>query len=252
MLKKAIAGLAIMAAASSANAALMDIQVDLELQLLADVSGSVSSTEYSLQLQGYEQAFRSANVHDAIMNGNIGSIAVQYIEWSSTSLQQVQVNWFEINSAASANAFADALAGVTRAFNNSTSIYGAIDFGVNQFVDNGFDSNRQVMDISGDGTSSASLTSTARDNALAAGIDTINGITIGTSPSLQNFYDANVIGGVGAFQINASTFADFTSGIERKLVREISVPKDVPTPSSLALLAIGLIGAGAAARKRRA
>ena len=35
--------------------------VDVELQLLIDISGSVDSQEYALQMQGYQAAFESAN-----------------------------------------------------------------------------------------------------------------------------------------------------------------------------------------------
>ena len=66
----------------SANANLM---VDVELQLLTDVSGIVNTTEYNLQRQGYVNAFRNSEVIDSILAGTNGSIAVQYIEWSSDS-----------------------------------------------------------------------------------------------------------------------------------------------------------------------
>jgi hypothetical protein len=199
----------------TANASII---VDLELQLLADISGSVDSTEYALQLQGYADAFKSTSVHNAITSGANGGIAVQYIEWSSN--QAVQLNWTLINSAASSNAFANLLAGLSRAagLGSSTGIGSAINFGKDLFASNGFTSARQVMDVSGDGTNNTGTApATARNAALAAGVDTINGITIGTV-GLEAYYTDNVIGGVNAFQIHADTFSDFTAGIERKLV----------------------------------
>lgn len=236
MFKKLLTSALFAATAFSTQANTM---VDLELQLLADVSGSVSASEYALQLQGYEQAFRSASVHAAIEAGTEGKIAVQYLEWSSSSQQSVQVDWTLIDTAADAIAFADQLALLTRAFSSGTDIYGAIDFGVTQFSTNSFDSARQVMDISGDGTSNSSATATSRDNALAAGIDTINGITIG-STSVGTFYQDYVIGGFNAFQLHANTFADFQAGIERKLVREISAT--VSEPGTIAMIGLALFG----------
>lgn len=226
-------------ATSAANAAL--VQVDLELQLLADVSGSVSSSEYALQLGGYEAAFRDTSVISAIESGTIGSIVVQYAEWSGSSNQAVLVDWMEISDAASANAFADALAATSRAFGGSTVPSSAINWGVPLFASNNYDAARQVMDVSGDGVGNVFNTATARDNALAAGIDTINGITIGTAGGLQDFYINNVIGGTGAFHTHAATFADFNASIIDKLKREIT-SNPVNEPATMVLLGIALLG----------
>ena len=58
---KPLAGLLGMLLVTSPAYALTE--VDTELQLLMDVSGSVSSSEFNLQLQGYVDAFYSQGVH---------------------------------------------------------------------------------------------------------------------------------------------------------------------------------------------
>ena len=248
MLKKLCKAVLCFVAFSSftANANLI---VDLELQLLTDVSGSVSTTEYNLQRQGYIDAFRDTDVINSILAGANGSIAVQYIEWAGNSSQSNQVDWFLINSAVSANLFADAIAATTRAFSGSTGIAAAINYGAGLFATNNFDSDRQVIDVSGDGSENeGGNVSLARDNALAGEVDTINGITIGNSSGLQSFYQSNVIGGDDAFHIHAADFESFRVGIETKLKREITSTQ-VPEPSSLALIGLAIVGLFGAKRK---
>lgn len=254
-LKKWIAaavGAAGILAASQASAT----SVGLELMLLVDVSGSVDSTEYSLQKQGYVQAFQSAAVQSAIAGSQGGAIAVTYIEWSGASQQAVQVGWTLINDAASANAFAAAINGVARAFAGNTAIQDAIGKSYSGFgtevggTANGFESLRQVIDVSGDGADNASGTYAAagggRDAAVAAGVDAINGLPILGEGGLQAYYTSYVKSASG-FVTPASSFADFATAIQSKLIQEIT--NDTPEPASLALVGVGLLGAAAVRRR---
>ncbi|XQW84743.1 DUF1194 domain-containing protein [Thalassotalea piscium] len=253
MLKKITSALLCCAALITANAN-ANIMVDLELQLLADVSGSVSSSEYNLQISGYQTAFRDTSVIDAIVNGQEGGIAVQYIEWSTNAA--IRIDWFHIYDSTSANAFADLLSGFgskVTGIGNNTGIGTAINYGKDLFFNNQYDAVRQVMDVSGDGTNNVgAIASTARDTALALGVDTINGITIGSSSSLDSYYTNNVIGGTNPFLISAGSFDDFTAGIQQKLVREITGGggASVPEPASIALFGLAILGLASASRKK--
>ncbi|MBD2361328.1 DUF1194 domain-containing protein [Anabaena minutissima FACHB-250] len=233
--------LSALAISTSANAATL---VDTELSLLVDVSGSVSTSEFNLQKQGYVDAFNNANLfNNFISKGDRGKIAVNLIYWSSASRQQQSVGWTLIDSVEASQNFANAISATTRPFNGGTVIGSAIDFATPLIFNNDFDSTRQVIDVSGDGTSNAATTSAARDAALAAGVDAINGLVIGNSTSLFNFYNNNVKGGTGAFVLQANTFQDFAATVQRKLEIEISAPPttSVPEPATL----IGLLGLGA-------
>lgn len=237
-------------AALSAFSANANLLVDVELQLLTDVSGSVNASEYNLQRQGYIDAFRNDNVIDSILAGTNGSIVVQYIEWSSSSQQSNQIDWFLIDSIATAHAFSDSIAATGRAFSGSTAIGSAINYGASLFSKKFYDSVRQVMDVSGDGVRNSGISSSAaRDTALAGEVDTINGIIIGSSTGLVEHYQNNIIGGTNAFHLHATNFATFSAAIKAKLKREITSSK-IPEPSSVALMGLAIIGLFSTNRKR--
>lgn len=248
----ALLGLALLAPQAQGQPVL----VDLELSLLIDVSGSVSPSEFLLQRTGYVNAFKSAAIHAAIASGFYGAIAVNVVYWAASSVQAV--GWHLITNAASANIFANALAAAARpgtpgggpSVGGGTRMGQAINFGVGTFAGNGFAGTRHVIDVSGDGTSDVSLTQAARNAAVAAGF-TINGIAIGGGASLLAFYQNSVIGGPGAFAIQAADFAAFGGAIDDKLIKEIQDPTVVPEPATMVLMATGLLGLGAAQWRRR-
>lgn len=217
--------------------------VDTELSLLVDVSGSISTSEFNLQKQGYVDAFNNPDLfNNFISQGNTGKIAVNLIYWSGSNQQQQSVGWTLIDSLEASQNFANAINATTRPFSGGTVIGSAIDFATPLIFNNEFESIRQVIDVSGDGTSNAFTTSAARDAALAAGVDAINGLVIGNSTFLFDFYDNNVKGGAGAFVLQANTFQDFADTVELKIRREIVTnPQGTPEPATL----IGLFGLGA-------
>lgn len=231
------------ALSSSSAYSVSVMPVDLELSLVVDVSGSVSGSEYTLQMEGYAAAFESASLQSAISSTNKG-IAVNLIQFSTSA--QESISWTLISDATSANAFATQVRGATRLFSSGTNIDAGINAATTSINNNLYEGTRKVIDVSGDGTGTASGTS--RDNALANGITTINGIVISSDPggSLQKFYENNVAGGQGAFVASSPTFKDFEPEVLKKISREVTGIDNngFPVAAALRQTQLSLVHAG--------
>ena len=76
--------------------------VELELILAVDVSASVRSEEFDLQMHGYADAFRTPQVIDAIKALGKDGIAVTMMQWANPDQREVAIPWMHVNDAASA------------------------------------------------------------------------------------------------------------------------------------------------------
>ncbi len=206
-----------------------DFPVDLELVLAVDISQSVDGYEGYLQRRGYVEALADPQVIEAIQSGVHGRIAVTYIEWAGPGIWIPIVDWRIIASADDAYELSYTLATEMLTRGRGTSISGILGYAMTLFDTNGFQGDRRVIDISGDGpNSSGGIVSFARDDAVAAGI-TVNGVAINnfdgsafSLPDLDVYYRECVIGGPGAFVIAADGFESFAQAILRKLILEIA------------------------------
>ena len=204
--------------------------VDLQLILAVDASGSVNDARFELQKQGYAAAFRNPQVVKAIMSGGEQAIAVTMMQWTGPFMHVQVVPWTLIKDAASAKAFGDAIAKSQRElFGGGTSISGAIDQSMQLFSQSPYASKRRTIDVSGDGanTSGRSMTA-ARDDAVRNGVS-INGLPIlSLEPMLDKYYFNYVIGGPGAFMIPAANYENFADAVVKKLILEIASNEDRP------------------------
>ena len=126
-------------------------QVDLELVLAIDVSGSIDGFEAGLQRDGYVAALTDPLVLNAIRSGPHKRIAVTYFEWAGIGSAVATVPWTVIGSEEDAIAFTQALQDRPIVLGRLTSISRAMDFGMALFGQREFEAERQVIDISGDG-----------------------------------------------------------------------------------------------------
>ncbi|MBV9812108.1 MAG: DUF1194 domain-containing protein [Acetobacteraceae bacterium] len=209
--------------------------VDVALVLVSDVSRSIDDSEFDLQKKGYSAAFTDPQVVAAIKGGPVGAIAVAYVEFASSYETSKIVDWTVIRDAGSAQAFADKLVGAQRSAYGRTAIGSGIELAMKSLADSGFEAQRRVIDVCGDGTNNNGPdVASVRDTAVAAGI-TINGLAIinehpvswtyaHVQPpgGLPNWYRDNVTGGNGSFVLEVHDFKSFGEAMTRKLITEIA------------------------------
>jgi hypothetical protein len=213
----------------------VDVDVDLELVLAADTSGSMDVDEQRLQREGYARALRQPEVIRAIVGGAYGRIALTYIEWASPDQHLVIVPWTIVSTKSDASVFGDRIAALPLTQRGGTSISSALLFSAEQFHTSGARSFRQVVDVSGDGPNNLGPpVDVTRDRLLREGI-TINGLPITLKDSegfgcfprcdpgiLSTYYKDCVIGGAGSFLITVDDPGRLETAIRQKLVLEIS------------------------------
>jgi Protein of unknown function (DUF1194) len=202
-----------------------DYDVDLALVLAVDCSFSVDSNEFRLQMEGLGKAFMSADVKAAIRRGATGRIAVTAVQWSDEINQLVIVPWTVISGDADADEIGAILFNMPRKLaEGGTSISAALRFSGALFA-TAPTSERRVIDVSSDGRNNIGIPVTAmRDHLVGQGI-TINALAILNDwPTLDVYFERNVVGGQAHFVISANDYAAYEEAIYRKLLREITGP----------------------------
>jgi hypothetical protein len=218
-------------------------EVDVELVLLADTTGSIDGDERRFQRQGYAAAITDPRVVTAIESTLTGRIAVTYVEWAGPDDQVPLVPWTIIDGPESAAAFAAALdPEMPRLAYGPNAIGAAIAAGHRMIDDNAIDGLRRVIDFSGDSANNRDgpPVEPARAAALAAGI-TINGLAVlcrgcsgpaDGSGDLVGRFSREIIGGPGAFVIAADDTTTFADAVRRKLILEIAGETPLPPLAS--------------------
>ncbi len=202
--------------------------VDLELVLAIDASGSVDEEEFKLQLAGIAAAFRDQDVQAAVASGPRGRIAVAIVIWADASTPKDQTDWYLLASPADCNAFAIVVDEVPRRVEGGTGIGSAVAHSIRLMEYNDISAPRRVVDVSGDGIETpvrediGILLPSARNMADALQV-VVNGLAITNEVlDLDIYFRDNMITGPGSFVMKAKDYLDFREAIRAKLLREIA------------------------------
>src|SRR5689334_5835041 len=197
--------------------------VDLALVLALDGSASVTFEEFGLMAGGMGAALRKPEIVAGLTGGPARASLGCLLLWSGARAQDVLVEWTRIGSAAEATAFAEQVENVPRTVRpGATAIGEALLASLTLLNHVPAKPARQVVDVIGDGRSNDGIApGPIRDRMAAIGI-TINGLCVlHEEPDVLERYEAEVIGGPGAFALPCPDYPAFAAAMEQKLAREI-------------------------------
>lgn len=197
--------------------------VDTALVLALDGSASVNFDEFDLMTRAMGAALRDAEVVAGLLDGKRRASLVCLLLWSGTAAQEILVDWTRLASRADIEDFARLVADVPRLVRpGATAIGEALLAAARLLARAPSPSTRQVIDVIGDGRSNEGIApGPARDRLAEAGV-TINGLCLlHEEPDVLRHYEAEVIGGPGAFALPCPDPTAFADAMRRKLLREL-------------------------------
>lgn len=216
------------------------------LALGLDVSGSIDSAEYRLQLDGLAGALQDPDVAQALLIQPAAPVHLAVFEWSGPAYQRLLLDWTAITDHTTLLQVASQLTNSRRLpAPPGTALGSAMQFGAALLADKPTCWKR-TFDISGDGKHNFGPHPRDIQQTLSALPLTVNALVIGAdSPAigdtrqveiaeLSSYFSAWVITGPGAFVEIALGYHDYQAAMIRKLKRELQglVVSAAPLPGS--------------------
>lgn len=205
------------------------------LALGLDVSGSVDTREYQLQMRGLAAALTSPEVVALLLTMTQAPVEIAIFEWSGPRDQDVLVDWTRITSPADIEALVAPLRAAQRKPGSVGTALGTAMLTGRDLLMKRRACWRLTLDISGDGQRNMGpLPRDLRDRLAADGI-TVNALVIGADApaigdarqaeiaELSSYFRTNVITGPDAFVQTALGFEDYEAAMKRKLLRELEL-----------------------------
>ena len=201
-------------------------RVDVALVLAVDVSESVDSSRFTLQMAGIAAAFEAPEVQGAVLSGPHHAMLIALVQWSNHA--NLSIPWTLLTRPADVHAFAAQVRRLRRTEKGFTCMSVALRSIADKLLTQmPVPADRVVLDVSGDGAENCNpreTTDEVRDDLVSTGV-TVNGLPIlegEEAETLEAWYRAHVIGGDGSFLVPAQGFEDFERAMHRKFVTEIS------------------------------
>ena len=196
---------------------------DLALVIALDCSASVSLESFGMMASGCAAGLRDPAVVAGLLGGPRGGSLCALMIWSGPGAQEVMVEWTRLSTPDAVATFASEVENVPRTIRpGSTALGDALRACEALLLAAPAGASRVVIDMVGDGESNQGiLPAPVRDRLVAGGV-TINGLCVlHEEPDLLAYYQAEVIGGPGAFAMTCQDFSEFEEAMRQKLHREI-------------------------------
>jgi Ca-activated chloride channel family protein len=191
---------------------------DLALVLAVDISGSVDSKEYRIQMDGLAAALRDGIVVEALLDQQA---MITLIQWTGASRQRQTIPWTQMLTDADILRFAERVETDQRIWRNYSTAIGEALIAAEVSLAEVPECRRKVIDVSCDGVSNEGVDPRSRHAALSRLSVTVNALAIETDETdLTAWFFENLIRGPGAFVMTADGFEDYPVQIRRKLQRE--------------------------------
>lgn len=203
------------------------------LAVALDVSGSVDSSEYRLQLGGLANALIDPDVQRAILAQPGTPVYLAVYEWSGPQYQHLLLNWTAVTDQTTLLAVSAHLANLARRpAPPGTALGNAMQYGAD-LLGTGPECWKRTLDISGDGKSNFGPHPRDIRQSLLRRALTVNALVIGVDDppagdtrqvelgELSAYFRAWVVIGQDAFVETAVGFEDYQSAMTRKLLREL-------------------------------
>jgi len=213
----------------------------IELALVLDGSGSISPSDWTLQVSAYESIFGTDFMDSYVTPGD--ELYISVYQFNTTVTKEIDMQ--QITNDAEAAALGVTIGNLTQG-GGQTNTAGAVNVAALELTGNGIISDKMIIDISTDGVPYLPPDDAEADAlaaAAAANLDgvIVNALGVGTGVSedfLEDFTNAG-----GGFYLTADSFTEFEAALSEKLYREIP---SIPDASTVFLLGsaclVGLAG----------
>ena len=203
------------------------------LALGLDVSGSVDTSEYRLQLDGLANAMLHPDVRRALLAMPSAPVSLLVYEWSGPNDQPLVLDWIAVESEADIAEMAAQLRKTQRRATTVTTAIGAAMVTGIGHLNRRSECWTRTLDISGDGKSNTGPNPDTISRSSLIDQITINALVIGAPPrffgdtdtveisELSAYFTAYVITAPDGFVETALGFSDFEAAMTRKLLREL-------------------------------
>ena len=189
----------------------------LDLGLCMDSSGSVSGSDFQLQLEGTARAIENSDI--VPRDGSVRVSVMQFASSASVELNPVIINEDNVNQVG------DAIRSI-RKRGGGTNIHRCIDRASDVITEASPAAPLRVIDVSTDGQSNQSLAVAASQRAQQAGISVLNAIGVGSGANenlLNNIVFPQPAGGERGFVLTVDGYEAYMEGIAGKISRETRI-----------------------------